>query len=32
LESLLDVDSFLGRGLKVRNVAFGLTPSHGAFL
>lgn len=32
LESLLDVDSFLCTGLKVRNVALALAPGHGAFL
>ena len=32
LEGLLDVDGFFGGCLKVRNVALGLTPRHGAFL
>lgn len=32
LESLLDVDSLLGRSFKVRNVALGLTPCHCSFL
>ena len=32
LESLLNVDSLLGRCLEVRNVALRLTPRHGTFL
>lgn len=28
---LLNIDGFLGTSLKVRDVAFGLTESHGAF-
>lgn len=32
LEGLFDVDGFLGRGLKVRNVALGLAPRHGSLL
>ena len=32
LERLLDVDGLLCGRLKVRNVALGLTPGHGAFL
>ena len=28
LESLLNVDGLLGRGLKVRDVPLGLTPRH----
>lgn len=32
LERLFDIDGLLGRGLKVRNVALGLTPRHGPFL
>jgi len=32
LESLLDIDGFLGGGLKVRDVPLGLTPGHGSFL
>lgn len=31
LESLLDIDRLLGTGLKVRDVAFRLAESHGAF-
>ncbi len=30
-ECLLDIDGFLGAGLEVRDPAFGLTKSHGAF-
>lgn len=30
LKSLLDIDSLLGRGLKVRNAALGLAKGHGA--
>lgn len=32
LEGLFDVDGFLGRGLKVGNVAFRLAPRHGTLL
>lgn len=32
MESLLDVDSLLGRSLKVRDVSLGLTPRHRALL
>ena len=32
LESLFDIDGLLGGSLEIRNIAFGLTPRHGAFL
>jgi hypothetical protein len=32
LEGLLDIDGFLGRSLKERNVALGLAPSHGTLV
>ena len=32
LESLLDVDGLLGRGLEIRDVSLGLTPSHRTLL
>jgi hypothetical protein len=32
LESLVDVDSLLGTGLKVWNVSFGLAKGHGSLV